>query len=101
MEHLTNRHGDPLFPQDTKERVYEQCRTARNILLKVYNNVNILRKQRYKIAIWEYENFLNARLSFDSALDARSSNGICYIKGKLASSSPDEKKRIVGTGKLS
>ena len=35
MEHLTNRHGDPLFPQDTKERVYEQCRTARNILLKV------------------------------------------------------------------
>ena len=41
MEHLTNRHGDPLFPQDTKERVYEQCRTARNILLKVYNNVKI------------------------------------------------------------
>ena len=35
MEHLTNRHGDPLFPQDTKDRVYEQCRTARNILLKV------------------------------------------------------------------
>ena len=35
MEHLTNRHGDPLFPQDTKERVYEQCRTAKNILLKV------------------------------------------------------------------
>ena len=43
MEHLTNRHGDPLFPQDTKERVYEQCRTARNILLKVV------------LSIWSYK----------------------------------------------
>jgi hypothetical protein len=36
---LKSRDGKPLTPQDMKERVFEQCSTARNTLLKVLGSL--------------------------------------------------------------
>ena len=35
MDQLTNQRGDPLSPLDLKQRILDQCETARNVLMKV------------------------------------------------------------------
>ena len=35
MDQLTNQRGDPLSPHDLKQRILDQCETARNVLMKV------------------------------------------------------------------
>ena len=39
MDQLTNQRGDPLSPHDLKQRILDQCETARNVLMKVWKGI--------------------------------------------------------------